>query len=161
MCWACMKGTGDCDAPCRLAHAAAATAVMRLALSSCALDSVAEHQCFCFLMQVNPDKRLGCGPGGIQEIKNHRWFSRISWDALTNKQLPAPILPRLTSLLDTSNFDAFDDADVGGHHMNPPNPAAAAAQQDGKRAAQWETWQWVTGLPPAGAQGAAVKDRAL
>ena len=101
------------------------------------------------VLQVNPEKRLGCGPGGIQEIKNHRWFSRISWEALTNKQLPAPILPRLASLLDTSNFDAFDEADINSHHFAPA--AAPGAQGDGKRAVQWETWQWVTGPPSAGA----------
>lgn len=108
-------------------------------------------------MQVNPEKRLGCGPGGIQEIKNHRWFSRISWDALTAKQLPAPILPRLQSLLDTSNFDTFDDADVSGHQVAAAAAAAAAtAAADGKRPVQWDTWQWVSGPPPANPQGAAA-----
>lgn len=106
-------------------------------------------------LQVNPQKRLGCGPGGIQEIKNHIWFCRINWDALTAKQLPAPILPRLTSLLDTSNFDTFDDADVTMHHPAAA-AAASAAQADGKRPVQWDTWQWVSGMPAAGQAAAAV-----
>lgn len=99
---------------------------------------------------------MGCGPGGIQEIKNHRWFSRISWDALTAKQLPAPILPRLNSLLDTSNFDTFDDADVNGHQVAAAAAAASSAQADGKRPVQWDTWQWVDKAPPGNPQAAAA-----
>jgi hypothetical protein len=108
---------------------------------------------------VNPEKRLGCGPGGIQEIKSHRWFSRINWDALIARQLPAPIVPRLSSLLDTSNFDSFDDVDVSGHQVAAAAAAAAAAsaaQADGKRPAQWDTWAWVSGPPSANPQGAAA-----
>lgn len=115
-------------------------------------------------IQVNPEKRLGCGPGGIQEIKSHRWFSRISWDALIARQLPAPIVPRLSSLLDTSNFDSFDDVDVSGHQVAAAAAAAAAAsaaQADGKRPVQWDTWQWVSGPPSANPQGAAVAAAAL
>lgn len=108
-------------------------------------------------VQVNPEKRLGCGPGGIQEIKNHFWFSRINWEALAFKQLPAPIMPRLSSLLDTSNFDSFDDADFSGH-TGAAAAAASAAAADGKRPVQWDTWQWVSGPPPSHPhpQGAAA-----
>jgi hypothetical protein len=109
----------------------------------------------CAVVQVSPEKRLGCGPGGIQEIKNHHWFSRISWDALIDKQLPAPILPRLSSLLDTSNFDTFDDADVNGHRVAAA-AAASSAQPDGKRPVQWDTWAWVSGPPPGNPQAAAA-----
>jgi hypothetical protein len=94
--------------------------------------------------QVNPEKRLGCGPGAINEIKAHRWFSRINWDALAARQLSAPIQPRLKSLLDTSNFDNFDDADMEGQVAAVgPGPAG----QDGKGAAHWDSWQWITSLP--------------
>jgi cGMP-dependent protein kinase 1 len=43
------------------------------------------------LLQVNPDKRLGSDKRlGADEIKAHRWFSRIDWKALEQKKLPAP-----------------------------------------------------------------------
>uniref|UniRef100_A0A383VZL0 cGMP-dependent protein kinase n=1 Tax=Tetradesmus obliquus TaxID=3088 RepID=A0A383VZL0_TETOB len=106
------------------------------------------------LLQVNPEKRLGCGPGGIAEIKAHRWFSRINWDALAAKQLPAPIQPRLKSLLDTSNFDNFDDAESDGQmkgHMGGLAAAGAAGAAGGdKGVVVWDTWQWIGG----GTQGA-------
>lgn len=45
--------------------------------------------------QVNPDKRLGSDKRlGAEEIKRHRWFSRIDWKALEQKKLPAPFKPR-------------------------------------------------------------------
>ncbi|WIA31049.1 hypothetical protein OEZ86_001080 [Tetradesmus obliquus] len=106
------------------------------------------------LLQVNPEKRLGSGPGGIAEIKAHRWFSRINWDALAAKQLPAPIQPRLKSLLDTSNFDNFDDAESDGQmegHMGGLAAAGAAGAAGGdKGVVVWDTWQWIGG----GTQGA-------
>lgn len=47
-----------------------------------------------FPSQVNPEKRLGSGPLGAEEIKRHRWFSRLDWKALEARKLPAPIRPR-------------------------------------------------------------------
>jgi hypothetical protein len=116
--------------------------------------------------QVTPEKRLGCGPGGIAEIKAHRWFGHINWDALAARQLPAPILPRLTSLLDTSNFDAFDEPDLTTPHGKlgssglgggGSGPTTQQQQQHGnsggtgssKGAAVWDTWHWVGGLSKA------------
>jgi hypothetical protein len=43
---------------------------------------------------VNPDKRLGSGKLGVEEIKQHRFFSRIDWQALEQKKLPAPMKPK-------------------------------------------------------------------
>ena len=46
------------------------------------------------LLQVNPEKRLGSGPNGAEEIKKHRFFSRIDWPALEARKMQAPIRPR-------------------------------------------------------------------
>lgn len=37
------------------------------------------------LLQIEPEKRLGMGPGGIQEIKNHPFFGEIDWAAVNAK----------------------------------------------------------------------------
>jgi len=86
------------------------------------------------LLQVNPDKRLGSGRNGADEIKRHRWFSRIDWAALEQKRLPAPIRPRIRNPLDTSNFDNFDNCDV----EPPPVPANRADKHT-----QWDLWEWI------------------
>ena len=46
------------------------------------------------LLQVNPEKRLGSGPTGADEIKQHRFFASLDWQALEAKKLQAPIRPK-------------------------------------------------------------------
>ncbi|KAJ9511311.1 hypothetical protein QJQ45_029755, partial [Haematococcus lacustris] len=72
------------------------------------------------LLQVNPDKRLGSGPAGAEDIRRHKWFSKLDWNALMQRKLQAPIRPKIRNPLDTSNFDNFDSCDVEA----PPVPAA-------------------------------------
>jgi hypothetical protein len=106
---------------------------------------------------VNPEKRLGCGLGGIAEIKQHRWFSRIAWDSLAARTLPAPIRPRLTSLLDTSNFDSFDDVEGEAAAAIAATATATSAfggmegSGSAKPSHNWDSWGWVSGLPVAAA----------
>ncbi|GLC48322.1 hypothetical protein PLESTB_000083500 [Pleodorina starrii] len=89
------------------------------------------------LLQVNPDKRLGSDRRlCADEIKRHRWFSRIDWKALEQKRLPAPFRPRVRNPLDTSNFDNFDNVDL----EPPPVPADRAE----KHSQQWELWDWIS-----------------
>lgn len=57
------------------------------------------------LFKKEPNKRLGGGPNDAQEIKSHPWFDGFDWDALMNKELPAPFLPVIKSETDVSNFD--------------------------------------------------------
>jgi hypothetical protein len=40
-----------------------------------------------------PNKRLGCGPGGAEAIKEHPFFASIDWEALEKKEVPAPEKP--------------------------------------------------------------------
>jgi serine/threonine kinase 38 len=56
-------------------------------------------------------KRLICSREdriGFAEIKEHAFFSGVNWDNLRSKE--APLIPLVTSALDTQNFDAFDDS---------------------------------------------------
>ncbi len=84
--------------------------------------------------QVNPEKRLGCGKGGVNEIKQHRFFARINWDDLEKRKLPAPMKPKIRNPLDTSNFDNFDSSDV----EPPPMPPGRAEKQP-----DWSMWEWI------------------
>lgn len=57
------------------------------------------------LLTPNPSQRLGCLKGGTQDVKRHKWFAPIDWDALLRKDVPPPIKPALRSKTDTSCFD--------------------------------------------------------
>ena len=50
-------------------------------------------------MNRNPSKRLGFGPGGVQEIKEHVFFSTIDWKEAQQKKLPVP-MPEMKELVD-------------------------------------------------------------
>uniref|UniRef100_A0A8R1TR80 Protein kinase domain-containing protein n=1 Tax=Onchocerca volvulus TaxID=6282 RepID=A0A8R1TR80_ONCVO len=61
------------------------------------------------LLQLDPAKRLGNLKGGVADIKIHKWFSDIIWDDVINMKITSPIIPRLQSTGDTSNFDDYDE----------------------------------------------------
>ncbi|KRT79901.1 cNMP binding protein [Oryctes borbonicus] len=54
-----------------------------------------------------PSERLGYQRGGIQDIKKHKWFQSFDWDGLRAQTLQAPIVQRVRSPCDTTNFDCF------------------------------------------------------
>ncbi|XP_024085925.1 ribosomal protein S6 kinase 2 beta-like isoform X2 [Cimex lectularius] len=45
------------------------------------------------LFKRNPANRLGAGPDGVNEIKNHSFFATIDWDKLVKKAIQPPFKP--------------------------------------------------------------------
>lgn len=62
------------------------------------------------LLMHDRTKRLGCIRGGAASVKSHKWFARLDWDAVFNRQIPSPFLPVCGDPDDTSNFDAYPDS---------------------------------------------------
>ena len=56
------------------------------------------------LLIKKQDKRLGAKKG-FEEIKSHPFFKGFDFDALLNKKLDAPFIPKLSGKLDVHNFD--------------------------------------------------------
>lgn len=52
-----------------------------------------------------PDKRLGSGPKGVEELKSHPFFKSIDWNLILNKKIKPPFLPKLNSETDTPYID--------------------------------------------------------
>jgi hypothetical protein len=50
-----------------------------------------------FLTHV-PHQRIGSRPGGVTEIKAHKWFAGFDWEALAARKMPAPRLPKDSDL---------------------------------------------------------------
>eukprot|EP00392_Amoebophrya_sp_AT5.2_P016469 g16731.t1 len=55
-------------------------------------------------------KRIGCLAAGFHDIKEHKWFKNVSWDALANKQLPPPFQPGVKSADDTTMFQSYPES---------------------------------------------------
>ena len=57
------------------------------------------------LLNLDPEKRIGAGPKGFENLKNHKYFEEINWDDLEKKKIPAPFIPDLDSSTDLKYFD--------------------------------------------------------
>ena len=58
------------------------------------------------LLTRDPDQRLGSGPTDAQEVMSQPFFRDINWDDVYHKRVAPPMLPRINSPTDTSNFDS-------------------------------------------------------
>jgi len=56
------------------------------------------------LFVKDPNYRLGAKFGAI-EVKSHPWYARVDWDAIYNKRIIAPYVPKLEHDSDISYFD--------------------------------------------------------
>ena len=59
------------------------------------------------LLVVEPNKRLGYGSNGTENIKKHPFFKNINWDDLYNKKVEPEFVPKIFNELDLGNFDKF------------------------------------------------------
>ena len=76
------------------------------------------------LLNKDPNKRLGSGPDGSQEIKDHPWFSNINWDEIYNKTQKPPYTPQLDAEDDVKHFwTGFTKIDPYGSYEDG-NPAS-------------------------------------
>ena len=50
------------------------------------------------LLTADKTKRIGCLRGGAEDIKAHKWFERLSWDAVLRCTLPVPFTPKVSPL---------------------------------------------------------------
>ncbi|XP_006792127.1 protein kinase, cAMP-dependent, catalytic, beta a [Neolamprologus brichardi] len=64
------------------------------------------------LLQVDLTKRFGNLKNGVNDIKNHKWFSTTDWIAIYERKVEAPFLPKCRGPGDTSNFDDYEEEEI-------------------------------------------------
>ncbi|KAJ2712525.1 hypothetical protein H4R19_002706 [Coemansia spiralis] len=82
------------------------------------------------LLRKQPAKRIGFGPRGIENIKNHRFFRKIDWARLETdyESFTPPIVPCVSGDADVSNFALeFTEQQVPSSIAAHDSAAAAAA----------------------------------
>jgi Protein kinase C terminal domain len=56
-------------------------------------------------LEQDPAKRLGSGPSGSDDVKNHPYFSDVDWAALERKEIVPPYKPKVSNEMDLSHID--------------------------------------------------------
>ena len=72
------------------------------------------------LLEKDKTKRLGSGPGDVEEIKTHAFFRSINWDDLYNKRYEPPFNPNVSGDLDLRHFDPEFTQEVVAATPSPP-----------------------------------------
>lgn len=62
------------------------------------------------LLTADRAKRLGCLKDGGKDVRAHRWFRGLNFDALYWRQLEAPFVPLTRGDEDTSQFEEYPDS---------------------------------------------------
>jgi len=78
------------------------------------------------LLDRNPNSRLGQLKLGPAEVRAQKFFSPINFRDLEEKKIKAPKIPNIKDMLDTSNFDEYEeeDGDEWMEHLTPENNKA-------------------------------------
>ena len=74
------------------------------------------------LLEADPQRRLGCGAAGAEDVKTHPWFSAVNWPALLQRKVQSPFTPPVRYAGDTANFEEYpeEENDQTGHVLNDP-----------------------------------------
>lgn len=63
------------------------------------------------LLVQDLSKRYGNLKGGVDDIKNHRFFKELDWNDLINQKIQPPYIPKVKGSGDVSNFEELDESE--------------------------------------------------
>ena len=59
------------------------------------------------LLQIDLTKRFGNLKNGVDDVKSHKWFTKIDWQSIYEKKVKASFVPKYGKDGDASNFDEY------------------------------------------------------
>ena len=71
------------------------------------------------LLQQDLSKRYGNLKGGVNDIKNHRFFKNLDWNTVVTYKITAPYIPKVAGNGDVANFSNYDDSDMEAPAIKP------------------------------------------
>lgn len=81
-------------------------------------------QCLQSLLHLNPEKRLGGGPGDGEEVRSHPFYQGTDWAGVFHKKIAPPFKPNISKEGDVKYFDKeFLDLPVCDSVANNPKDA--------------------------------------
>ena len=79
------------------------------------------------LLQKEPERRLGSGPSGAEEIKGHKWFKGMNWKKLEAREVKPSFKPEVSGRQCIANFDkCWTDMSVLDSPASSPSSDPAA-----------------------------------
>ena len=71
------------------------------------------------LLVKDLSKRYGNLKGGVNDIKNHRFFKNMDWNKLIKYQIEAPYIPTIKNAGDCDNFENYTESDGKIKYLYP------------------------------------------
>lgn len=72
------------------------------------------------LLVRDVNQRYGCMKNGVKDIKSHRFFKDIDWEALEQRQIETPFIPTIESPEDTKNYMRYSEEESNTTSMKCP-----------------------------------------
>jgi len=95
-----------------------------------AFFSAEAKDCVLRLLNKTPEKRLGGGEADGKEVLGHPFFASMDLKKVEAREMPAPMIPKISSETDVSNFDPYFTSEKA--RITPPSGSDSSTSKVGQ-----------------------------